>query len=84
MFQKAQDIKSEQILNVIAWVDFIRPKWCYFENDRGFLSFSLSAVQAGKHKVEGGLKKGGLRFIVRCLLTLGYVMQFSSDYVLLI
>ena len=71
MFQKADDIKSDQILNVLAWVDFLRPKWCYFENVRGFMNFNLGAVQASRHRVEGGIQKGGLRFVVRVLVTLG-------------
>jgi DNA (cytosine-5)-methyltransferase 1 len=68
MFQKANDIKSNLILNVLSWVDFLKPKFCIFENVRGFLSFNLNATQAGIHRVEGGIEMGGLKFVIRALV----------------
>ncbi|TDL19401.1 S-adenosyl-L-methionine-dependent methyltransferase [Rickenella mellea] len=77
MFQRADDIKSSLILNVLAWVDYLKPKFCVFENVRGFLSYNLNAVQAGPHKLIGGIPMGGLKFLVRVLVTLGYQVRFS-------
>jgi DNA (cytosine-5)-methyltransferase 1 len=68
MFQKANDIKSNLILNVLSWVDFLKPKFCIFENVRGFLSFNLNTTQAGIHRVEGGIEMGGLKFIIHALV----------------
>ena len=68
MFQKANDIKSNLILNALSWVDFLKPKYCIFENVRGFLSFNLNATQAGLHRVEGGIDMGGLKFVLRAMV----------------
>jgi hypothetical protein len=78
MFQKANDIKSNLILNVLSWVDFLKPKYCIFENVRGFLSFNLNATQAGKHRVEGGIEMGGLKFVVRALVEMRQVAKLVA------
>ena len=78
MFQKANDRKSHLILNLLSWVDHLRPKYCVFENVRGFLSYNLNASQAGRHRVRGGIKMGGLKFLVHALLTME---QVSSQHV---
>lgn len=74
MFQKAADRKSNLMLNLLSWVDFLEPKYCFFENVRGFLKFNLGAVQLDKHRVEGGIEAGGLKFLVRAMLTMGCVL----------
>ena len=73
MFQKASDIKSNLILNVLSWVDYLKPNICIFENVRGFLRFNLNASQASLHRVEGGIDMGGLKFVVRVLVAMKYV-----------
>ncbi|KAI0652489.1 S-adenosyl-L-methionine-dependent methyltransferase [Trametes meyenii] len=77
MFQKANDRKSHLMLNLLSWVDFLQPKYCLFENVRGFLSYNLHAHQAGRYRVEGGIKMGGLKFLVQALLTMGYQVRFG-------
>ncbi|GJE89469.1 S-adenosyl-L-methionine-dependent methyltransferase [Phanerochaete sordida] len=77
MFQKADDRKSHLILNLLSWVDFLEPKFCYFENVRGFLQYNLNAVQASRYKVSGGIQMGGFKFLVRALLTMGYQVRFA-------
>ncbi|KAI0756373.1 S-adenosyl-L-methionine-dependent methyltransferase [Daedaleopsis nitida] len=77
MFQKVHDRKSHLMLTLLAWVDFLRPKYCFFENVRGFLRYNLHASQAGKHKVKGGIDKGGLKFMVHALLSMGYQVRFG-------
>lgn len=84
MFQKANDIKSNLILNVLSWVDFLKPKYCIFENVRGFLSFNLNATQAGLHRVEGGIDMGGLKLVIRALVEMrqvadSIILQFCFD-----
>ena len=68
MYQKANDRKSHLLLSLLSWIDHIRPRYCFFENVRGFLSYNLHARQAGKYRVEGGIKMGGLKFFVHSLL----------------
>ena len=70
MFQKADDKKSNLILNLLSWVDFLKPKFCFFENVRGFLQFSLNATQLSQYRVGGGIKMGGLKFLVYALLAM--------------
>jgi DNA (cytosine-5)-methyltransferase 1 len=72
MFRKADDPKSSLILPTLSWMDFLRPKFCVFENVRGFLNYSLGATQAGRHKVEGGIPMGGLKFLLHALVTMKY------------
>ncbi|KAH9932061.1 S-adenosyl-L-methionine-dependent methyltransferase [Epithele typhae] len=77
MFQKANDRKSHLILNLLSWVDFLKPKFCFFENVKGFLSYRLHAHQAGKHRLKGGIKLGGLKFLVYALVQLKYQVRFA-------
>ncbi|KAI0368858.1 S-adenosyl-L-methionine-dependent methyltransferase [Pilatotrama ljubarskyi] len=77
MFRKANDRKSHLLLNLLSWVDFLRPKYCIFENVRGFLSYNLHARQAGKYRVEGGIAMGGVKFLVHALLAMGYQVRFG-------
>ena len=70
MFRKAHDRKSHLILNLLSWVDFLQPKYCFFENVKGFLKYSLNASQDGQHKVKGGIEMGGLKFLVHALLAM--------------
>jgi DNA (cytosine-5)-methyltransferase 1 len=76
MHKKADDIKSNLLLTTLSWVDYLRPKIVYFENVTGFLRFSFNVVQAGKHKVEGGIHMGGMKFIVRAMIDMGYYLPY--------
>ena len=80
MFQKAHDRKSHLILTLLSWVDFLRPKYCFFENVRGFLQYNLHATQASRHTVVGGIDKGGLKFLVHALLSMGWVYHLPANY----
>ncbi|KAI0718349.1 S-adenosyl-L-methionine-dependent methyltransferase [Cerioporus squamosus] len=77
MYQQAHDRKSHLMLTLLSWVDFLRPKYCFFENVKGFLSYNLHASQVSKHRVEGGIDKGGLKFLVHALVTMGYQVRFG-------
>jgi hypothetical protein len=70
MFQKANDVKSNLILNLLSWVDFLEPAYCVFENVRGFLSYNLRAVQLDEHRTAGGISMGGLKFLVHAMLAM--------------
>jgi DNA (cytosine-5)-methyltransferase 1 len=63
VFFKANDRKNNLILNLLSWVDFTQPKFCFFENVRGFLSFSLKGRRAGPE----GIPMGGLKFLIRAM-----------------
>lgn len=78
MFKKADDRKSNLILNVLSWVDFLKPRYCIFENVRGFLQYSLRARQDGPNRLKGGVSMGGLKLVVRALIDMEYVFADSS------
>jgi DNA (cytosine-5)-methyltransferase 1 len=71
MWKRADDPKSNAILNSLAYIDFIRPKWVIFENVRGFLQFNLGTRQVGPHRLEGGVPMGGLKFLEAGMIKLG-------------
>jgi DNA (cytosine-5)-methyltransferase 1 len=73
-FQKANDIKSNLILNLLSWVGFLQPKYCIFENVRGFLSYNLNAIRVDEHRTTGEISMGGLKFLVHAMLAMKYVM----------
>ncbi|KAF7975199.1 hypothetical protein HWV62_10266 [Athelia sp. TMB] len=77
MYKKTDDRKSNLILNLLSWVDFLKPDYCLFENVRGFLSYRLNATQASEHRTEGGIENGGLKFLLRAMVALGYQAQFG-------
>ena len=79
MFQKANDVKSNLILNLLSWVDFLEPAYCVFENVRGFLSYNLRAVQLDEHRTAGGIDMGGLKFLVHAMLAMKYVRGFPPN-----
>ncbi len=74
MFQKANDTKSNLILNLLSWVDFLQPQYCIFENVHGFLSYNLNVIQVDEHQTTGGISMGGLKFLVHVMLTMKYVV----------
>ncbi|KAH8119729.1 S-adenosyl-L-methionine-dependent methyltransferase [Phellopilus nigrolimitatus] len=77
MFQKADDLQNELVLNTIAWVDHLRPKYCLFENVEGFADHRIMATQRNRYAVEGGIEKGGIKYLVRALTALGYQVRFG-------
>ncbi|KAG1839477.1 S-adenosyl-L-methionine-dependent methyltransferase [Suillus tomentosus] len=77
MYVKANDRKSNLILNVLSWVDFMQPKYCFFENVRGFLSFGLKVRQAGPYRVKGGIAMGGLKFLIRAMTDMNYQVRYG-------
>ncbi|KIM90499.1 hypothetical protein PILCRDRAFT_766532 [Piloderma croceum F 1598] len=77
MFQKANDIKSNLILNVLSWVDFLKLKFCILENVCGFLFFNHNATQAGIHCVEGSIEMSGLKFVICALVEMSDFSWFN-------
>ncbi|KAJ1935522.1 hypothetical protein FBU59_005358, partial [Linderina macrospora] len=75
-FIKADDIKTSLIANALSYVDFYRPTYFLLENVRGLLDYKLGGKQVGTGRVEGGIKMGVLKFILRTLTTMGYQARF--------
>ncbi len=79
-YQQAHDWKSHLMLTLLSWVDFLRPKYCFFENVKGFLQYNLHASQASKYIVEGGNDKGGLEFLLLSMALSGAVLTVRGRY----
>ncbi|KAI0312834.1 S-adenosyl-L-methionine-dependent methyltransferase [Amylostereum chailletii] len=75
MFQNVNDSKSYLLLNLLSWVDFLKPRFCFFENVDGILQWNLNGVQRDKHKVDGGVEMGGVRFLIWAMTMLGYQVR---------
>ncbi|KAH6916709.1 S-adenosyl-L-methionine-dependent methyltransferase [Coprinopsis sp. MPI-PUGE-AT-0042] len=78
MYQNANDIRNNLLLTTASYVDAIRPDYAFFENVPNFLNYQLNARQAGIHRVEGGIEKGGIKIVVRALLDMGYQVRFAK------
>ncbi|KAL5519396.1 hypothetical protein ACEPAH_1079 [Sanghuangporus vaninii] len=77
MFQRAHDLLNELFLNTISWVEHLRPKYCLFENVRGFTRHRIGAEQKDNYTVQGGIEQGGIKFVCRALTALGYQVRFA-------
>jgi DNA (cytosine-5)-methyltransferase 1 len=77
MYQTVDPTKSYLVLTLLSYVEAIRPKYCVFENVRGFFQWRLMALREGPHIVSGGLKMGGLKLVLRVLTDLGYQIRFG-------
>ncbi|KNZ81672.1 DNA (cytosine-5)-methyltransferase 1 [Termitomyces sp. J132] len=76
-FKRAGDKKSNLILTALSFVDHLRPKLFYFENVPGFKEFTFDAVQSAPYTVKGGIPMGGLKFVIRALIDMGYQVRFG-------
>jgi DNA (cytosine-5)-methyltransferase 1 len=79
MFQKANNVKSNLILNLLSWVDFLEPPYCVFENVRGFLSYNLCVVQLDEHCIAGRISMGGLKFLMHAMLPAAEIDHEDHD-----
>ena len=70
-FKDRDDPLNEQYLNVVSWVDHLRPKYCVFENVQGFVEHRIGDVFINRHVVREGIKQGGIKFVVRALTAMG-------------
>ncbi|KAE9380648.1 S-adenosyl-L-methionine-dependent methyltransferase [Stipitochalara longipes BDJ] len=77
-FQKADDIKNSLIVLYLSYLDFYRPNYFLLENVRGILVHKLGATQVDRHKTQGGIEKGTVKFILRALTSLGYQCQYTT------
>ncbi|RDX51125.1 S-adenosyl-L-methionine-dependent methyltransferase [Lentinus brumalis] len=77
-FKHRHTRRNHLMLNLASWVDFLRPKYCFLENVRGFMSYNLHASDGGKYdRAEGEITKGGLKFLVSALIAMGYQVRFG-------
>ncbi|KAJ3915519.1 hypothetical protein F5877DRAFT_81752 [Lentinula edodes] len=77
IYKNANDIKTNLILPLLSLVDVLRQRIVVLENVAGFLYCNLMGTQKGRHRVEGGIKQGALKLVIRALIEMGYQVRFS-------
>lgn len=60
---------------MLSYVEFYRPRFFMLENVEGILYHPLAATQINKNKMEGGVRMGVVKMIMRVLTILGYVSE---------
>ncbi|KAG0174755.1 hypothetical protein DFQ30_002948 [Apophysomyces sp. BC1015] len=76
-FKKADDIKNTLVCTALSYVDFYKPKYFLLENVRGLVNFKLGGEQEGTNRIKGGIQMGVVKYILRCLTSMGYQARFS-------
>ncbi|KAI7881098.1 S-adenosyl-L-methionine-dependent methyltransferase [Lichtheimia hyalospora FSU 10163] len=66
--KKPGEIKNTLVCSAMSYVDFYRPSYFLLENVRGLVSYKL-----GKDQINNGV----LKFIIRCLTSMGYQVRFA-------
>ncbi|KIK70457.1 hypothetical protein GYMLUDRAFT_234921 [Collybiopsis luxurians FD-317 M1] len=77
IYKDANDAKTNLILPLLSLVDHLRPYFIVIENVLGFIFCRLMSKQKGPHRVEGGIKQGALKLLIRALIEMGYQVRFS-------
>ncbi|KAI8138541.1 S-adenosyl-L-methionine-dependent methyltransferase [Fennellomyces sp. T-0311] len=67
-FKKADEIKNTLVCTALSYVDFYKPSYFLLENVRGLVSYRLGAEK---------IKSGVLKYILRCLTSMGYQVRFG-------
>lgn len=70
-FKRSTDHKSSLMLTGMSEIELRRPDYVVVENVPGFMTFAPGAKQVDQYRVEGGLKMGGLKLLIRVLTELG-------------
>jgi DNA (cytosine-5)-methyltransferase 1 len=61
------DSRNPLILSQLAWVDFLKPRFCVFENVPCFLFSKL------QHTEKGPVEQGYIKFLIQAMRKLGSV-----------
>jgi DNA-cytosine methyltransferase len=76
-YPKSDSLKNSLPATFLSYVDHYRPQYFLLENVQALLSHRLRSYQVNKHKTEGGIEQGSLKFILRSLTSLGYQAQYK-------
>ncbi|KIP09557.1 hypothetical protein PHLGIDRAFT_116344 [Phlebiopsis gigantea 11061_1 CR5-6] len=72
------DYRNTLVCNMLSYVDFYRPKYFMLENVEGILYHPLAATQERPGStMEGGVRMGVVKLILRVLISLGYHAHFK-------
>ena len=70
---------------MLSYVEFYRPKFFMLENVEGILYHPLAATQSGPGRaMEGGVRMGVVKLILRVLTSLGYILLLIVPLALLL
>lgn len=73
IYKNANDVKTNLILPLLSLIDVLRQRILVLENVAGFLYCNLMGTQKGRHRVEGGIKQGAFKLVIRALVEMGFV-----------
>ncbi|KAF9469258.1 hypothetical protein BDZ94DRAFT_1244081 [Collybia nuda] len=77
-YKQADDIRSTLPGNMLSYVEHYDPKYFLLENVKGLLDYPLmSNSRKGGRSLEGGIKSGVVKFIMRALEALGYQVRYK-------
>ncbi|KAI8141958.1 S-adenosyl-L-methionine-dependent methyltransferase [Fennellomyces sp. T-0311] len=68
-FKKPDEIKNTLVCTALSYVDFYKPKYFLLENVQGLIIHKLGPNQE--------IKNGVLKYILRCLTSMGYQVRFG-------
>ncbi|KAL0569980.1 hypothetical protein V5O48_011973 [Marasmius crinis-equi] len=74
-FKQAGNVKSNLILNALSWIDFLKPKFCLFENVPAFKDEKLNVPYAQRNGIHGEIQGGYFKLLLRALLDMGYQVR---------
>ncbi|KAF8891199.1 hypothetical protein BD779DRAFT_1513769 [Infundibulicybe gibba] len=75
---KADDIRSTLPGNMLSYAEFYNVDYFLLENVKGLLRYPLmSKTSESGHALEGGIKSGVVKFIMRTLIALGYQVRYK-------
>lgn len=62
---------------MLSYVEHYQPNYFLLENVPGIFSYPLLSTEY-KNRLEGGIRMGVVKLVVRTLISLGYVAYFVS------
>ncbi|KAL0068402.1 hypothetical protein AAF712_004480 [Marasmius tenuissimus] len=75
-FKQEGSVKSNLILNALSWVDFLKPKYCLFENVPAFKDEKLSIPHTQRTDgIRDAVQSGYFKLLLRALLEMGYQVR---------
>ncbi|KAK1226494.1 hypothetical protein PQX77_010578 [Marasmius sp. AFHP31] len=75
-FKQEGSVKSNLILNALSWVDFLKPKYCLFENVPAFKEEKLSIPHTQRTDgIRDAVQSGYFKLLLRALLEMGYQVR---------
>eukprot|EP01012_Entosiphon_sulcatum_P000816 TRINITY_DN10142_c0_g1_i1.p1 TRINITY_DN10142_c0_g1~~TRINITY_DN10142_c0_g1_i1.p1 ORF type:complete len:1079 (+),score=138.74 TRINITY_DN10142_c0_g1_i1:261-3239(+) len=80
-FPKADSPTNKLIMPSLAFVEHLQPAYMLLENVKAITHYRLGAQQVRPTKIDGGIRGGVPKYILLCLLHLGYQVSIGCLHV---